>query len=179
MVNSNDPDLRRSAGTPPRRLGGGVPDLPHHDRWSVPAAIGALFLGVAVLFGAGCGSTPDTVLLSEPTREVGVGDWDDIPAAVDVAVGKCEMAVVRGPDKSAPDYGAVQQYELRTVTDEPARLIIRRRAADNGRGETGAVPLEIDAIVGRFGDAARERRLIDAVRRRLSQLVGVDFAPIR
>lgn len=72
-------------------------------------------------------------------------------------------------------------YELVTIHDEPVVLRARRDRDFPGLvpAEAPPQPLELCARVGRTGDPARERLLLDAVARRLGQLAGVDYAPIR
>jgi hypothetical protein len=70
----------------------------------------------------------------------------------------------------------VRRYELRTVTDEPVWLEVRR-AGISSRNEP--VELELRASVSAFGDAKREKALLESVTRRLNQLAGVRVAPIR
>lgn len=140
--------------------------------------------GAAVLMLACAGCAPESggvSFLGEPERAFTTGDWDDVDAAVVDAVSKkgVEMAVVASHDPEA----GTRVYELTTVGDEPARLVVRRKVAGvspgarHGRGAPEAIGLE--AWVGRFGDRERERALIAAVRARLGDLSGVDFAPLK
>jgi hypothetical protein len=43
----------------------------------------------------------------------------------------------------------------------------------------GPEPITISVRVGRWGDSAREEELLKAIRARLNDLKGVDWAPIR
>lgn len=65
-------------------------------------------------------------------------------------------------------------YYLQTLRDEPATLTARFDGSVSGTGR-----ITLTASVGRAGDAAREQALLENVARRLEQLRGVDFAPIR
>jgi hypothetical protein len=79
------------------------------------------------------------------------------------------------------DDGLRREYELISITDDPALLIASlREPAQRERGSRagGAVPIELSAHVGGFGDRERERALLKAVRRRIERLSGVDFAPL-
>lgn len=106
-----------------------------------------------------------------------VGDWDDVDNAVSVAANKTEMAVVesRGED------GAVREYDLLTAADEPARVRVRRIGAAARAAGAPASPgeFQVEANVGRFGNPAVERALIDHITARLHDLTGVDYAPVR
>lgn len=79
---------------------------------------------------------------------------------------RAEMALV-STDKPGTERMA---FELVTVGGEPVRLTAAR--AGEGR-------VVLEARVGRFGDPARERRLLSAVAARLRALFGRDYAPVR
>lgn len=74
-------------------------------------------------------------------------------------------------------------FELITAGDDHVTLIAVRKTppshATPSRGPEGPVAIELTASVGLFGDQRAERKLLEAVRDRLSGLAGVDFAPIR
>lgn len=138
---------------------------------------------VLLLLIVGCSSDGGNraLFLSEPERALTTGDWDDVDAAVDAAISKkgVEMAVLSSRDEE----GGTRVYELTTIGDEPARLVVHRKLNESatgvrhGRGAPEAMSLE--AWVGRFGDRDRERALIAEVRARLGDLAGVDYAPLR
>lgn len=121
---------------------------------------------------SGCSSSPSPAS-TEPNPFVGPattgpasGDWDDARAAAAAAVPAVELAIVH-VEEPTPDRLI---FELLSARDEPGELVIERRP---GSGE-----LDVRARVGRFGDPRRERALVEAVRRRLGQLRGVDVAPL-
>ena len=96
--------------------------------------------------------------------------------AIAAAASKVEMTVSSRCDNSL----SARVYKLATITDEPAQLIVRRKAGLPPGGTTKASEvLELEATVGLFGDRRQERALIEAVRERLGDLAGVDFAPLR
>lgn len=98
------------------------------------------------------------------------GDWSDVEAAVDVSVTRAEVAV------TATTFEASRmKFVLVTATDELGELVALREDA-SGNGEN--VPIRLEAHFGRFGDAPREVRLLEAVAKRLEQLRGRDVAPI-
>ncbi len=145
---------------------------------SVTTLIGTA-IGIASLGLSGCGSAGDArpLLLGMGSNATSTGDWDDVSNAVGVAAGKCQMALVESREVGEDE----REYELLTVTDEPVRVRVRRAARPApGRGEpASAERFQIRADVGRFGDLALERALIDHIKVRLSDLAGVDFAPVR
>jgi len=98
------------------------------------------------------------------------GDWSDVEAAVDVSVTRAEVAVT-----STAFEPSRMQFGLVTATDEVGELVVLREdASGNGEG----VPIRLEVHIGRFGDAPRELRLLEAVAKRLEQLRGRDVAPI-
>lgn len=130
----------------------------------------ARVVGAAALAGvflAGCAS-PLWTEGGPPVREV-VADWGDVDAAVELAVRRVEMGLLEG--HSTPEG---RRYSIRTEGDEPVELTVRRLDA----GAADPQPLRIEARVGRFGNPQREGQLAGAVARRLSQLRGVDHAPV-
>lgn len=100
-----------------------------------------------------------------------VGDWDDVPAAVELGVGRGEAAVLSsdlGDERSA--------FEILTIDEEPGELTFRR--LDGG--------IEIEAFVGLGVEGLptvrrrnREAVLLRAVSTRLEELAGVDVAPTK
>ncbi len=94
---------------------------------------------------------------------VSIGDFNDLMAAMDYTQTKTDVAV----EKISQDTGVVI-FELVTATDEAGRL--ECRAVDRG--------IEMHARVGLYGDRSRERRILEAMSRRLGQLAGRDWAPV-
>lgn len=72
-------------------------------------------------------------------------------------------------------------YECASLFDEPALIVAERgevpRADALGREPPG--PITISASIGRFGDKAREDRIVALVMKRLRDLAGVPYAPVR
>lgn len=135
--------------------------------------------GMVCLGISGCGSAGDapSLLLGMGTSGTSAGDWDDVDNAVAVAAGKCQMAVVeiRGVGEDE------REYDLLTVTDEPARVRAQRTAglSPSSGSAASSEQFQVRAHVGRFGDVAVEQSLIDHIKVRLRDLAGVDFAPVR
>lgn len=147
-------------------------DHPPNPGRSRTLAVLALAGGLGGLCGlAACAgnATPgrtgiSATLVGEASERSVAGDWDDIDAAVEVALESAEVAAVgsqRAPDRVI--------YELVSIEGRPGQLVI-------ARGESGR--LTLSARIGRFGEPPRERRLLDAVARRLARLRGVDIAPL-
>ncbi len=123
--------------------------------------------GISAFLLASCGSGPTlggvggdepgaTGRLSAPAR--------DLDPAVRFAASRVEMVV---ESISAAD-GGDRRYELLTLRDEPAVVEIHSDAwPDDDRAPA---PIAIEARVGRFGDADRERALVRAIARRLRDL---------
>lgn len=97
------------------------------------------------------------------------GDWDDVKASVQVAAGRCEMAVVASHEV-AGDHA--MEFSLVTVGDEPASLKFE------AGGDRDPRRIRAWARVGTFGDTVRERKLLGEVDSRLVQLRGRDWAPL-
>jgi hypothetical protein len=119
--------------------------------------------------GSGACSTGLWTEGGPPVREV-TADWADADAAVEVAAKKVEMGLER-----SERLGPGRRYYLRTQGDEPVELDIYPAPGT----ESDPRPLRIEARVGRFGNPQREGQLAAAVARRLRQLAGVDYAPVR
>ena len=69
----------------------------------------------------------------------------------------------------------VRAYEMKTVRDEPAALQITgvRESPEEPRRMSD---LAMTASVGRFGDAARERQLLEDIRLRLAEISDDPYA---
>lgn len=135
---------------------------------------------MASLIQVGCSSSPFDSGWSTGTKVTAIADWNDVDAAVSVASGKVSysMETSETPDDST------KRYRLLTVTDEPVDLEIVRgiggSASASGSGKSfGPTSMTIQCRVGRFGDARKEEQFVNAIRQRLGDLTGVDFAPVR
>ncbi len=102
-----------------------------------------------------------------PSVAVARGDWDDVEASAIIAAGRAEMAVMT---VSPSDDRIV--IDLTTVSDEPARAVVRQVAGDESL-------LEMECRIGRFGEPRRERAFLAAMARRLGELYGRDTARVR
>lgn len=140
-------------------------------------ALPAVSICSAALVGCTTGDGADPVW-SEGTTILVVADWDDVPAAVSAGLGQRRWTVLdaTGPTRDKPE--GEFRYELVDKGDRPGVLAARRRAGASS-AEHGPVGIELSAKLGRFGDAAEERALLNAVRARLTDLTGVDVAPLR
>lgn len=142
-----------------------------------PRAVQISLCALALLLPGACAQSSESLptLLPDASRVTSRGDANDIDAAVEVAVGRVEMSVVR-TIRTSQDPHVLRIYELRAANDEPAVLKVRRAGITI---ENQPVTLELAASFGRFGNPERERALLDAVTRRLGQLAGVQVAPVR
>jgi hypothetical protein len=96
-----------------------------------------------------------------------VADWDDVEPAAIVAASRAELAIVgtRAGDQEIT-------FQLRTLEGEPGTLrAVRRSLAASG-------PIHLSANIGLFRELESERRLLQAMAKRLRQLAGVDYAPL-
>lgn len=117
--------------------------------------------------GCETGSAPLPTLGGDAAVADASGDWDDVDAAVTHAVGEVDLAVVERL-ATTPDRA---EYRLLSVRDEPGVLTIERRPDRPN--------LLLEARVGRWGNPGVERGLIEALRKRLAQLRGVETAPLK
>mgnify|MGYP001493823331 CR=1 FL=1 len=149
------------------------------------AAARVIVLGLAALTGGCAGpSTGDGLLATRGETAMVIADWNDVDAAVEHGALTSEMAIV----ERLPPEPDRRVFRLRTIGDEPAVLIVTRATAPrsdrgvDGVGSTtgvgGPEGMKLEARVGRFGDRAKEERLVNAVRARLGRLPGVDYAPL-
>lgn len=125
------------------------------------------------LLPASCVSAPSAYTpqtLSDPTSLLTTGDADDLDAAAQGGVEEADAVIV---DRLA-EVESVRRYTIRTTADEPGLLTIERLS----RGPD-PVRLRVGCAIGRFGDPAREREVVEQVRQRLERLRGVEFAPLR
>lgn len=164
-----------------------VHDTSPHD---FATRLATAFMVLVTLAAVGCegdapgGSLLGRTLLTGPERStLAHGDWDDVDNAVAVAAAKTEMAIV---DQSTDENGD-RVYELLTIADEPARIRVRRVDPNPdpppvpGRVTPKSTPdrIQVSAKVGRMGNPGLEKRLIGHIKDRLSDLAGVDYAPVR
>ncbi len=92
-----------------------------------------------------------------------VGDWNDLFASVDAVAERHALGVLHREQDAER-----ATIELIDVLGRPIRI--------DGERVDGLIELRVAA--GRFGDAKMERRLRKDLARRLSQLRGVDVAPL-
>jgi hypothetical protein len=142
-----------------------------------PAALLALALA-----GAGCVVDNRSRAGGEPSPGTTItvrGDWDDVRPALEHGAGRSEAAVVGFAGLALAPAEAIDNPTRRlcahlvTGGDEPIEV----RAWALSTQDPG--PVRLTARVGRFGDRQREEHLLACVRRRLEDLAGVDWAPIR
>lgn len=144
-------------------------------RWAWPVIV----LAMPLLSGCGGGFPKRGAPTPSGTTAIVRGEWDDLDAAIEAMCGTTELALVGRvafqlqPAEVADLSTRRRGYDLLTSADEPARITF----AAQETGEPTAMVMTVR--VGRFGDASREAAVIEAVRRRLADLEGKDFAPMR
>ncbi len=143
--------------------------------------------------GAGCTSAPGPIGIwpvgylpsrgapSDGTTGRVDADWDDVDAAVDIAVSQAECGFEEWHDDRASG-DRRRWYVLQTIREERATLEIRRERAGApaaaGPTAEGPEPLVIFCKVGDSGDAKYEALIISLIADRLTALKGDRTAPI-
>lgn len=110
----------------------------------------------------------DARLVGSGNAGDGRGDRDDIEVSVDAALGRAHVAPVAMETRS--DGSMV--WELRNARDEPGELIVWLGTSPS---EGAPVPVTMECRMGRFGDAATEKLIIESISQRLAQLRGRDY----
>lgn len=90
-----------------------------------------------------------------------------------VAAPRVEAAIL-----SSTLSAAEQRFELRTIAAEPGWLV----ATPDGNADTTSktpIRIRLTASIGHFGSADREKQLLEATRKRLEDLAGVDYRSLR
>lgn len=100
-----------------------------------------------------------------------MADFNDVDAAVDIAVGRVEAAVL-----SSNQTPSGWEYSLVLLHGEPGRLSVSKVEPAGDDATSGL--LELRASLGLWGMPSLERKLESDVATRLDQLSGVDFAPL-
>jgi uncharacterized lipoprotein YmbA len=117
-------------------------------------------------------------------------DWDDLEAALTVALSACELAtegvasemvdVVRTDSFGAGGYAdrveVARVWRLLSKDGRSGRLEVRRSLEDAKAG--GPAQMTLTARVGPFGARGEEACLLDAIVRRLERLRGTVVAPV-
>jgi len=123
---------------------------------------------------AGCANGPNSpasasTATSPATSTVNVaGDWNDVAAALEVAIRDQGFAVL-----SETRGELAHEFELLTIRDEPGSITARRDTTDS------ASSITLTCRIGAVGDPRREQPLLAAMTKRLKDLAGVDYRPVR
>jgi len=115
-----------------------------------------------------------------------LADWDDIEAAVDLAVSRSQCGYLEWhsdkpgggsplPDPEYPDRR--RWYTLLTIRDAQVLLDIRRDSSQPPSRDAPE-PITIRCRVGPQGDSAYERVILDHLSARLAELRGDRTVPI-
>lgn len=98
-------------------------------------------------------------------------DWDDADAAVHGGLPPTGVTVT----EVVPISSTSRQYRLRCMSGEDGALTIDRPAAGAGQD----AEIRVRCSIGRLGDPKLEKAVVESVTRRLHELRGVEYAPIR
>lgn len=130
-------------------------------------ALSLLGIAWAVTIVSGCSSAPQTGGAHGGLAAPGLirGDWEDVGVSMEIAVLAIEATVVESRSDAQS-----WTFALLTIRDEPGHVVVERRGEDQ---------VVVHVSIGRFGDAAREQRLIRAFADRLQSLYGREFAPLK
>ncbi len=106
-----------------------------------------------------------------------VGDWDDVYAAALVGTEQADCAIVRVLESTEKTWKA----EIKSVRDEHGTLTaFRCHGRCTGTPEQLAdANITLVCSLGVFGNAETEQDILVKTTRRLRDLHGVEFAPIR
>ncbi|MCB9846093.1 MAG: hypothetical protein H6811_08935 [Phycisphaeraceae bacterium] len=128
-----------------------------------------LIIGLLIVGGIGGCQTPGvSPPLGDASSARSLGDRSDIEAAVAAGVDKCALAIAgvrREP--------GLLTFTLLTPKGQPGVLTA---SFDESNPD---IEIRLETRLGRFGNAAAERELLDRVSERLRQLRGVSVAPLR
>lgn len=142
-----------------------------------------VWVGCAVFTLAACssgpGKTPPARSEGEPSNTARViADWNDVEAAVRIAVSRAEMAVITWrPGHAEVPTASEQVFQILVIEGDQIELVASRSTSG-----ADMIPIELRArylgIVPRMADA-RMRTLLDQTTARLSQLAGRDTAALK
>jgi hypothetical protein len=100
-------------------------------------------------------------------------DWDDLDAALDVALERAELATL-GTTRSDGE----RTWELTTIAGQPGQLTAQRDPLAP-RDARGCEQLTLCATVHSPRGVEQAGRLLQAMAARLADLAGVESAPVR
>ena len=105
------------------------------------------------------------------------GDWDDVDTSASVGVSRAEVAVVGPPIAEQPDR---RVYPLLSILDERGTLTARRLPEQDRAGLPGpGEPIEFTCRFAPGRSPGRVRTILIETSRRLRDLAGADYRPIR
>jgi hypothetical protein len=99
-------------------------------------------------------------------------DWDDVDAALDLALSKAELAVLN--TTSSDDR---RTWTLVAMSNAQG-VVTATRSVTGGRDPRGCERLRVEAMVDGPGGNTRAATLMDHLAARLEKLAGVDWAPV-
>lgn len=147
---------------------------------------------------SGCGPSAlrveaQSVSAESPAVRTVAAEWDDLSAAISVAMRRCacaELTSATEPDRrvappdaslpSAPAAAARRVVEIITLEGPSGTITIDWLGELGGAVPNGPIgDIRVEALVGRFGTPEIEACLVEQITGRLDQLSGVDAAPLR
>lgn len=99
------------------------------------------------------------------------GDWNDINAAAEIGSAQAESVWVGSPKDVSP---TERVFQLAHISGARGTLTVTRADAEHAED----ILITLVCTMGRFGEPALERKIIEGTARRLEELRGVEFAPI-
>lgn len=103
----------------------------------------------------------------DPARTAHHG-WDPVDTAI--AAGAIELLIVARPSET--DGVSKRMYTLKTLKGEPGELLVTRLGV--GLGIAPSDGLRLECRIGRFGDHAIERRLIERIQGKLIEQHAIE-----
>lgn len=138
--------------------------------WGVIVVVGLGVMAAACASTSGGGGAEERFVDASVT-EVD-GDWDDVEAAVIVGAEQSEAVIVRQSGGMKDD---VRVFVIRNVLDQRGELTVTRKGAN----ADGSSRIEMRLGVGTFGDQRKQATMLARVAKRMDDLKGREWAPVR
>ena len=137
-------------------------------------------IGFLLIALGSCG--PATVAINpaiqgDPPGMTVRADWNDVDAAADIAGPQVELAMLSKSLETLP--GGMGEHRYMFLATDDTEFDLRVRQAQPGAGVEAPGPLKLTAEGHPRRDPKREATLISAMARRLEDLAGKEWAPVR
>lgn len=141
--------------------------------------------GTVGVVGGGCGGAgpalPSWRISGDGPARTVVADWDDVDAALDVAISDAEVAILGRQLLEGPD-GPRLEYRLRSIAEGAGTLVVRPLEPLPAAPADGSAPpslrLSLEARFDGRSDAGRAERLVQSLAARLAVLAGVEWKEV-